>query len=211
MNTNVLWVPVRIGLRVTRIGLGVSLKIAGRIAGGVAGVVWTPPDGGAAGPAPGSRKTGSAGGDDPAATRTRPDASAGAVEQTGEGVGAAGDGRGGADDGGRGAPDSFEAGGARSPLTPQQAAVKTIDDEDELVAEVAEPGAEDGAGAEVHLPEPWHGYGSAGAEAIIARLSEADAAQLAVVELFERAHRNRAGVLDAAATRLAELADTTAD
>src|SRR5437588_4127883 len=33
-----------------------------------------------------------------------------------------------------------------------------VSEEPELVEELAEPGAEDGAGAELHIREPWEGY-----------------------------------------------------
>src|SRR5689334_21272099 len=42
--------------------------------------------------------------------------------------------------------------------------------EAELVEEFADPGAERGAGATVHIEEPWEGYGHMTANDVIARL-----------------------------------------
>ena len=66
-----------------------------------------------------------------------------------------------------------------------------------LVEELAEPGAEEGAGPEVHVDEPWDGYESMNAKDIIARLPRCNAAQLAAVTLYERGHRARHTVLAA--------------
>ena len=84
---------------------------------------------------------------------------------------------------------------------------KTIDDEPELVAELAEPGAEEGASAAVEVDEPWGGYDDLTAEEAIARIGGADAAELAVVELYERSHKQRRTVLTAAERRQRELAN----
>jgi|SRR5947209_3226367 len=71
-----------------------------------------------------------------------------------------------------------------------------------VVEERAEPGAEDGAGAEVHVDEPWPEYERLEAADIVARLERADPAELAAVELYERTHRARQTVLTAAEDRL---------
>jgi hypothetical protein len=89
-----------------------------------------------------------------------------------------------------------------TPLDPAQELAKTIDDEPELVEESAEPGAEDGAGAAVEVDEPWPGYADMNANAVIVRLREAGAAELALVELYEPAHKRRKTVLAAAERRL---------
>ncbi len=78
---------------------------------------------------------------------------------------------------------------------PEPAHVST---ELELVEEVAEPGAEDGAGAQVRIDEPWPAYRSLKARDIIARLPSATREELATVELFELAHANRRSVVVAA-------------
>lgn len=77
-----------------------------------------------------------------------------------------------------------------------------VSEEPELVREEAEPGAEDGAGASVHIRPPWEGYERMGAREVITRLADADAAELAAVELYERSHRSRQTVLDAVERRL---------
>src|SRR4051794_29707574 len=66
-----------------------------------------------------------------------------------------------------------------------------IDDEPELVAEFSDPGAEEGAGAELHVDEPWHGYRSMSAADVRERVAVAEAAELAVVQLYESTHRKR--------------------
>lgn len=73
-----------------------------------------------------------------------------------------------------------------------------VSEEPELVEESAEPGAEDGAGAEVEIAEPWPGYRMLTAVDVIERIEAATPAELAAIELYERAHRNRQTVLDAA-------------
>jgi hypothetical protein len=66
----------------------------------------------------------------------------------------------------------------------------------------ADPGAEDGPGASVHIQEPWRGYGRMTANDIIARLTTASREELAAVALYERAHRDRQTVLAAAEREL---------
>jgi hypothetical protein len=71
-----------------------------------------------------------------------------------------------------------------------------------VVAEVAEEGAEEGAGAEVHADEPWDGYRAMTAADIRARLADADAAVAAAVKLYEGMHKDRTSVIEAADRRL---------
>jgi hypothetical protein len=73
-----------------------------------------------------------------------------------------------------------------------------VSEEPVLVAEVAERGAEDGAGAELRIDEPWEGYSSMTAAEIRRRLHEADAATVAAVRLYEAANKGRSTVLQAA-------------
>ncbi len=96
-------------------------------------------------------------------------------------------------------------GHAATPLTHEQEVVKTLDDEDELVAEFAEPGAEEGAGAQLDVAEPWEGYAQMNATAVISRIDGADQAELALLELYEQTHRKRQTVLTAASRRLRAL------
>jgi diacylglycerol O-acyltransferase len=73
----------------------------------------------------------------------------------------------------------------------------------ELVAESAEPGAEEGAGPQVHVSEPWPGYDGMTAPDLIARFDEASEEALGVVRLYEGSHRRRRDVLEAAERALA--------
>jgi hypothetical protein len=74
-----------------------------------------------------------------------------------------------------------------------------VSEEPVLVAEVAEAGAEDGAGAELSIEEPWEGYSTMSASEIRSRLRGADAATMAAVSLYEAANKGRSTVLRAAA------------
>jgi hypothetical protein len=73
-----------------------------------------------------------------------------------------------------------------------------VSEEPVLVAEVADDGAEDGAGAELRIDEPWEGYSSMTAAEIRRRLRQADAATTAAVRLYEAANKGRSTVLQAA-------------
>jgi hypothetical protein len=86
-------------------------------------------------------------------------------------------------------------------------AEKTIDDRPELVAEFAEPGAEDGAGAEVEVDPPWDGYDELSADDVIERIEQLGPAELGVTELYERSRKSRRTVLAAAARRQRMLAN----
>ena len=70
--------------------------------------------------------------------------------------------------------------------------------EPELVEAFSEPGAEDGAGAQVRVAEPWPGYRHLKARDVIARLPSATREEVATVELFELAGANRKSVVVAA-------------
>jgi hypothetical protein len=82
-----------------------------------------------------------------------------------------------------------------------------VDDEPELVAEFADSGAGEGAGAELHVDEPWEGYGSLTADAIKNRISAASTAELAVIQLYEATHRSRRSVIEAVERRSKQLAN----
>jgi hypothetical protein len=73
-----------------------------------------------------------------------------------------------------------------------------VSEEPELVEEFAEPGAEEGAGAQLRIIEPWDGYNEMTAADIIERLGSASREELATVELYELAGRNRKSVVAAA-------------
>src|SRR4051812_7197173 len=72
------------------------------------------------------------------------------------------------------------------------------------VAEFAEPGAEDGAGPEIDVDEPWDGYDAMRAPEIQRALAEAAPAALGAVRLYESMHKGRRSVLDAVDRRLAQ-------
>jgi hypothetical protein len=125
-------------------------------------------------------------------------------------------------------PAEFVNGGSPEPITPEPIAPETVapetvapppaadvppavpdelipdhvDEEVVLVAEVAEEGAEDGAGPELHIDPPWDGYEAMTAVDIRDRLTDASVAEAAAVELYESTHKNRRSVMDAAARAL---------
>jgi hypothetical protein len=88
------------------------------------------------------------------------------------------------------------------PEPPTPAEPVHVSEEPELVQEVAEPGAEDGAGAAVTVAEPWPGYARMTAKQVIERLTDATAAELAAVQLYESLNRDRQTVRAAAARNL---------
>jgi hypothetical protein len=73
-----------------------------------------------------------------------------------------------------------------------------VSEEPELVAEAAETGAEDGAGAEVAVDEPWPGYDEMNAADIEDRLVTEGAETAAAVSLYEASRKGRASILAAA-------------
>jgi hypothetical protein len=77
-----------------------------------------------------------------------------------------------------------------------------VSEEPELVQEVAERGAEDGAGAAVTVDEPWPGYARMTAKQVIERLADATPAELAAVQLYESFNRDRQTVRAAAERNL---------
>lgn len=82
--------------------------------------------------------------------------------------------------------------------TEDRAEPERVSEEPALVA-VAEANPTDGPGAEVSVGEPWDGYSRMKATEIIARLGDASAEELAIVQLYEGSNRRRKTVLDAAA------------
>jgi hypothetical protein len=73
-----------------------------------------------------------------------------------------------------------------------------VSEEPELVAEAAETGAEDGAGAEVAVDEPWPGYDEMNAADIEDRLVGEGPETAAAVRLYEASRKGRASILEAA-------------
>jgi hypothetical protein len=84
------------------------------------------------------------------------------------------------------------------PAVPDELIPDHVDEEVVLVAEVAEEGAEDGAGPELHVHPPWDGYDQMTAADIRDRLTAATAVEAAAVELYEATGKSRRTVLDAA-------------
>jgi hypothetical protein len=89
----------------------------------------------------------------------------------------------------RGEPVDYDA--------PPEIEPEHVDTGEELVEEVAEPGAEDGAGAQVRVAEPWAGYRELRAADVVDRVRNASAEELAAVELFELSSRRRQTVMTA--------------
>jgi hypothetical protein len=72
----------------------------------------------------------------------------------------------------------------------------------QFVEAFAEPGAEEGAGAAVHVREPWRGYSEMTASEVILRLPGTSPEELAAVALYEGVHRRRKTVLTEARRQL---------
>ena len=99
------------------------------------------------------------------------------------------------------APVAETAAAADATLTPAPdlapASRHLDEDSSALVAEVADPGAEDGAGAELRVEEPWAGYARMRVPEISDHLSSESDEVLLAVRLYEVTHKGRRGVLDA--------------
>jgi hypothetical protein len=191
MTSELITWPLRVSFGATRIALRGTVKAArltGELAGEAVKLVWPPPGMAArdrdappqrAQP-PGAQGQGPRLG--PAATEAPPAPTSPAEPET--------------------RPAEPETRPADAAEPPAGAAEPHIEAEAELVAEFAEPGAEDGAGPELHVREPWDGYGQLDAHAVIDRIAAASGAELALVELYEQAHKQRQTVLEAVERRL---------
>jgi hypothetical protein len=93
-----------------------------------------------------------------------------------------------------------DAAAPRGPASPEE---DHVDTGAALVGEFAEAGAEEGAGAEVEVAEPWDGYARMTAAEVRRRLTDAAPATLTAVALYERVHRGRKSVLEDAERRIA--------
>jgi hypothetical protein len=89
-----------------------------------------------------------------------------------------------------------------APEPPAPPEPQHVSEEPELVQEVAEPGAEDGAGAAITVDEPWPGYARMTAKQVIERLADATPAELAAIQLYESLNRDRQTVRAAAERNL---------
>jgi hypothetical protein len=83
------------------------------------------------------------------------------------------------------------------PAVPDELIPDHVDEEPVLVAEVAEEGAEEGAGPELTVDPPWDGYEQMTAADIRDRLAAASPVEAGAVELYERTHKNRSSVIEA--------------
>src|SRR5512132_468391 len=77
-----------------------------------------------------------------------------------------------------------------------------VDEGATVVAEFAESGAEEGAGAEVELHEPWDGYDGMTSDQILPHLLDATSESVAAVILYERFTRGRTSVIQEAERQL---------
>jgi hypothetical protein len=93
---------------------------------------------------------------------------------------------------------------------PVPAAEEHVSEEPVPVAEFAEAGAEDGAGAELTIEEPWEGYAQQDSRTIVRELAGASREALAAVELYESTHKRRSSVSAAAERRLKALSGPAA-
>ena len=91
--------------------------------------------------------------------------------------------------------------GAEPTLTPTSdlvpAAAHLDEEPSSLVAEVADPGAEGGAGAELHVEEPWAGYARMRVREISEHMGAVSDEAVLAVRLYEAVHKNRRGVIEA--------------
>jgi hypothetical protein len=94
----------------------------------------------------------------------------------------------------------FPATAERQPAAPPEP--EHVSEEPVLVSESADPGAEEGVGAALHVDEPWEGYRSMKAADVIGRIEGATREEIAVVQLFETMNRRRSSVLAAAEREL---------
>lgn len=89
-----------------------------------------------------------------------------------------------------------------APQPPIPQAVPHAEGEVVLAAEFAGSGAAEGAGAEVHVDEPWHGYRAMRAREVIDRLVAESEEAISLVLLYEHGHRRRSTVISAAQREL---------
>ena len=88
---------------------------------------------------------------------------------------------------------------------PASEKVKTVDDAPVPVAQFGGEGAEEDAGAEVRVAEPWDGYAAMNAAQVRNRLEGADRETLAAVVLYEGFGKSRSSVIQTAERRLTRL------
>jgi hypothetical protein len=192
-----IMLPVRVGVRATQLWLRAAeetLSVASSATTRLVGLAAARSSGSSGGAATMPRPDAGFAQDEPASADTAPPAprpAEAAGEEHREDENGAGERPAPATPG----PDSVTA--ARSPAAPAESEPVHVSEEPALVEELAEPGAEDGAGAEVHVMEPWEGYAGMNAREIISRLAGTSPAELAAVQLYESSHRKRQTILNA--------------
>ncbi|MHB8659689.1 MAG: hypothetical protein ACYC91_17425 [Solirubrobacteraceae bacterium] len=95
------------------------------------------------------------------------------------------------------APERPDLPPASRPAPPEPPQPAHVSEEPVLVEEFADAGAQDGAGAQVRVAEPWDGYAQMRAADVIDRVRAASSAELAAIQLYERGHRDRETVISA--------------
>lgn len=94
--------------------------------------------------------------------------------------------------------EAAAGGGSVTPLRPiSEAQDAHVDTEPTLVESFGPSDDVGDVGGTITVAEPWDGYATQPANAIVQRLRQADPATKAVVALYERGHKNRATVLKA--------------
>jgi hypothetical protein len=94
--------------------------------------------------------------------------------------------------------DAATGTGSVTPLRPiSESDDAHVDTEPTLVESFGPSDDVGDVGGTITVEEPWDGYASQPASAIVTRLRGADAATKAVVALYERGHKNRATILRA--------------
>lgn len=207
--------PLRLGLRVARGAVRGGMQVTGRAVGVAASVVRAATSGGSPAPAQSPRRDSSetpphrrsaepeAATDRPASEPSGPNGGA-PDPRTADRDEARSDDTADATleperDPAEHAAEAVEEAPAAAPAPDAEPAPPHVSEETTLVQSVAEPGAEDGAGPQITIEEPWEGYAKLNARQVIARVSQSSSEELAAVELFERAHKNRETVLAAVA------------
>lgn len=102
-------------------------------------------------------------------------------------------------------PDVPARPAARPPPPPLPDEAKIVDDEAVLVAEFGEAGAEEDAGAQVSVDEPWKGYDRMNVPAVKKRLATAGRELVGAVVLYESFGKKRSSIAQAAERRLKQL------
>jgi hypothetical protein len=180
--------PVRIGVRATEVWLRAAEQTLGVAANAAGRLIDAAVPRASARPGSGGRQTPSTPGTPASAAATQVPAREPAATGRRARVGPTA----------QAAPSAPPAPPPAEPLEMLVGGEPHVSEEPELVEEFAEPGAEDGAGAEIHVDQPWDGYRQMNAKDVIARLAAATPAELAAVQLYEGGNRRRQTILAAA-------------